>query len=102
MSTVDLTVPEVGESITEVLVTSWLVAEGGAVTQDEPVVTLETDKVTVDLPAPETGALSKILVAEGETVAIGTVLARIEAGVAGKVAEPALVLHDSLARCYGC
>ena len=88
MSTIDLTVPEVGESITEVLVSSWLVTEGGALTQDEPVVTLETDKVTIDLPAPETGALSEILVAEGETVAVGTILARMEVGVAGKTAEP--------------
>ncbi len=88
MSTIDLTVPEVGESITEVLVSSWLVTEGGALTQDEPVVTLETDKVTIDLPAPETGALSEILVAEGETVAVGTILARMEVGVAGKPAEP--------------
>jgi len=88
LSTVDLNVPEVGESITEVLVSSWLVAEGGAVAQDDPVVTLETDKVTIDLPAPETGALTEIVVAAGETVPVGTTLARIEVGAAGKAAEP--------------
>ncbi len=89
MSTVDVTVPTVGESITEVLVSSWLVAEGGAVTLDEPVVTLETDKVTIDLPAPETGAIAEILVAEGETAEVGAILARIEVGVEGKATTPA-------------
>ncbi len=87
MSTVDITVPTVGESITEVLVSNWLVTAGGAVTQDEPVVTLETDKVTIDLPAPETGALTEILVAAGETVAVGTIVARMEVGVEGTSAE---------------
>jgi 2-oxoglutarate dehydrogenase E2 component (dihydrolipoamide succinyltransferase) len=89
LSTIDLTVPEVGESITEVLVSDWLVVEGGAVTHDEPVVTLETDKVTIDLPAPETGALSEILVKEGETAPVGATLARIEVGAAGSAAAPA-------------
>ncbi len=88
MNTVDLTVPTVGESITEVVVSSWLVAEGGAVVQDEPVVLLETDKVTVDLPAPESGALVEIRVAEGETAEGGAVLARIEVGAAGKAPAP--------------
>ena len=88
MSIVDLTVPAVGESITEVVVSSWLVAEGGAVTLDEPVVTLETDKVTIDLPAPETGALAEILVAAGETAEVGAVLARIEVGAEGTSAAP--------------
>ncbi len=87
MSTVDIAVPTVGESITEVLVSNWLVTAGGAVTQDEPVVTLETDKVTIDLPAPETGALTEILVAAGETVAVGTIVARMEVGVEGTSAE---------------
>jgi 2-oxoglutarate dehydrogenase E2 component (dihydrolipoamide succinyltransferase) len=89
VSTVDVTVPAVGESITEVLVNDWLVAEGGAVKQDEAVVTLETDKVTIDLPAPETGALTEILVAKGETVAVGSILARIEVGAEGTTAVPA-------------
>jgi 2-oxoglutarate dehydrogenase E2 component (dihydrolipoamide succinyltransferase) len=87
VSTVDIAVPTVGESITEVLVSNWLVTAGGAVTQDEPVVTLETDKVTIDLPAPETGALTEILVAAGETVAVGTIVARMEVGVEGTSAE---------------
>ena len=84
MSTADVVVPTVGESITEVVVSSWLVAEGGAVTLDEPIVTLETDKVTIDLPAPETGALTEILVAAGETAQVGAILARISVGAEGK------------------
>ena len=83
MSTVDVTVPTVGESITEVVVSNWLVSEGGAVKQDEPVATLETDKVTIDLPAPESGALTEIVVAEGETAEIGAILARITVGAEG-------------------
>ena len=88
MSTVDVTVPTVGESITEVVVSSWLVSEGGAVKQDEPVATLETDKVTIDLPAPESGALTEIVVAEGETAEIGAILARITVGAEGKAETP--------------
>ncbi len=88
MSIVDVTVPAVGESITEVVVSSWDVAEGGAVAQDQTIATLETDKVTVDLPAPENGALKEILVGEGETAAVGAVLARIEVGAAGTAAAP--------------
>ncbi len=88
VSTVDVTVPTVGESITEVVVSSWLVAEGGSVKQDEPVATLETDKVTIDLPAPETGAITEILVAEGETAEIGSILARITVGAEGTATAP--------------
>ena len=83
MSTVDVTVPSVGESITEVVVSKWLVTAGGAVVRDEPVVSLETDKVAIDIPAPETGALTEILVSEGETAAVGAVLARIAVGADG-------------------
>ncbi len=88
MEKVDLTVPSVGESITEVVISDWLVQEGGAVTQDEPVVVLETDKVTVDLPSPATGALVEILKAAGETAAVGEPIGRIEVGAAGKAAAP--------------
>jgi 2-oxoglutarate dehydrogenase E2 component (dihydrolipoamide succinyltransferase) len=89
VSIVDLTVPAVGESITEVVVSSWLVAEGGAVVEDDPVVLLETDKVTVDLPAPSSGAITEILVAEGETAQVGAVLARIDVGAEGAAAAAA-------------
>ncbi len=87
MEKVDVTVPSVGESIAEVMISEWLVAEGGAVTQDEPIVVLETDKVTVDLPAPATGALESILAPVGETVAVGAAIARIAVGAAGTTAQ---------------
>lgn len=82
-----MTVPSVGESITEVLISEWLVVQGGSVTHDEPIVVLETDKVTVDLPAPATGALESILVAAGETVAVGAAIARIAVGATGKAVD---------------
>jgi len=87
VSFVDVKVPAVGESITEVVVSQWLFEEGAAVEQDQTLAALETDKVTVDLPAPESGALSEILVAEGETAEVGAVLARIEVGAAGKATD---------------
>jgi 2-oxoglutarate dehydrogenase E2 component (dihydrolipoamide succinyltransferase) len=89
VSIVDVKVPAVGESITEVVVSNWLVSVGGAVSQDDTIATLETDKVSVDLPAPETGAIKEVLVAEGETAAVGAVLARIEVGAAGTETQSA-------------
>ena len=63
---IDLTVPAtIGESITEVQIVDWLKSQGEAVRQDEPVVSLETDKVALDLPAPVSGVLLKILKKKG-------------------------------------
>ncbi len=77
---VDITVPSLGESVTEATVAKWLKAEGDAVEEDEPVVELETEKATAEVNAPAAGALAEILVAEGEDVEVGTVLARIAKG----------------------
>ena len=88
MEKVDVKVPSVGESITEVQVGDWLVPEGAAVTEDDPLVALETDKVTVDLPAPASGALAEILKANGETAAVGEVIGRIAVGAAGTTEPP--------------
>jgi len=80
----DIVVPALGESVTEATIAAWLKQPGDAVAADEPVVELETEKATVELPAPKAGVLSEILAAEGEDVAVGTVIGRIEAGeVAG-------------------
>lgn len=59
---------------------SWYKKSGDAVNADEPLVELETDKVTVEVPAPASGALGEILVKEGETVEVGTLLGMLEAG----------------------
>lgn len=77
---VDIVVPTLGESVTEATVARWLKQPGDAVAADEPLVELETDKVTVEIPAPHAGFLSDVLVAEDETVNVGAVLGRIGEG----------------------
>jgi 2-oxoglutarate dehydrogenase E2 component (dihydrolipoamide succinyltransferase) len=76
---VELRVPEVGESITEVQVTSWLKAVGDPLAEDDPVVVLESDKVTLELPAPVSGVLLEQLKAPGETAEVGEVIGRVRA-----------------------
>lgn len=76
----ELKVPAVGESITEVQVLQWLKGEGDAVAVDEPLVVLETDKATVEVPSPVAGVLAKIGVQPGETARIGDVLGLVQAG----------------------
>jgi 2-oxoglutarate dehydrogenase E2 component (dihydrolipoamide succinyltransferase) len=72
--------PALGESVVEGTITKWLVKEGDAVAQDQPLVEVTTDKVDAEIPAPAPGVVEKILVAEGETVAVGAALAMIEVG----------------------
>jgi len=90
---IELKVPTVGESITEVQMGEWLKGEGDSVARDEVIAKIETDKVTVDLTAPNDGVLSRILVKKGQTASVGDVVAHIEEGAAGKstpkAAEPA-------------
>ncbi len=80
----DITVPTLGESVTEATVGQWLKNAGDAVARDEVLVELETDKVSVEVPAPEDGTLSEIVAKEGDTVEIGALLGRIGAGSAAK------------------
>jgi 2-oxoglutarate dehydrogenase E2 component (dihydrolipoamide succinyltransferase) len=86
---IELTVPALGESITEAVVGKWYKKVGDAVKVDEPVVVLETDKVTIDVAAPASGALAAIAHAEGDHVKIGDVLGTIASGTAGDVPRPA-------------
>jgi 2-oxoglutarate dehydrogenase E2 component (dihydrolipoamide succinyltransferase) len=76
---VDVIVPVLGESITEATVGEWLKAPGDAVKADEPIVSLETDKVAVEVPAPVAGVLGEQLAKVGDTVNVGAVIARLEA-----------------------
>ena len=84
----DIRVPALGESVTEATVGQWFKQAGDAVTADEPLVELETDKVTVEVPAPASGVLSDIKVKTGETVAVGTLLGAIVAGDGRKPSKP--------------
>ena len=83
----DITVPTLGESITEATVGQWLKAEGDAVKKDDVLVELETDKVSVEVSATEDGVLGAIVAKPGDTVEIGAVLGRLDGGAGG--AKPA-------------
>jgi 2-oxoglutarate dehydrogenase E2 component (dihydrolipoamide succinyltransferase) len=76
---IDLKVPEIGESITEVVIGEWLKSEGDDVERDEDVVTVESEKATVEIPAPGSGKLAKILKRSGETANVGEVIGQLEA-----------------------
>ncbi len=76
---VDVVIPELGESITEAVIASWLRADGDYVAMDEPIAELETDKATVELPAPAAGTLN-VTAEAGATVQVGDTIARIEPG----------------------
>jgi 2-oxoglutarate dehydrogenase E2 component (dihydrolipoamide succinyltransferase) len=85
---IELKVPPVGESVTEVQIGEWLKGEGQRVKRDETVVKIETDKVTVDLPAPVAGVITQVRLKQGQTAAVGDVIGILEEG-AGEEAAPA-------------
>jgi len=78
----EIKVPSLGESVSEATVAQWLKKEGESVKADEPIVELETDKVTLEVNAPEDGVITKITIGEGEDVEVGAILGEIEAGEA--------------------
>lgn len=86
---VELVVPSVGESITEVEIGDWLKSEGEEVDQDEPVVVIETEKVTVELPAPASGKVSRRLKHKGEKATVGDVIGYLEESDGAPPAKPA-------------
>jgi 2-oxoglutarate dehydrogenase E2 component (dihydrolipoamide succinyltransferase) len=85
----EIRVPTLGESVTEATIAQWFKKPGDAVNADEPLVELETDKVTVEVPAPVAGKLDSIDVKEGDTVEVGALLGSIAEGAAGAVSAPA-------------
>ena len=83
----EIRVPTLGESVTEATIGRWFKKAGEAVAVDEPLVELETDKVTIEVPAPSAGVLGEIAAKDGDTVAVGALLGMINDGAAG--ARPA-------------
>ncbi len=88
MSRIEVPMPQMGESIAEGTVSKWLKAPGDAVERDEAILEISTDKVDAEIPSPSAGILAEIIVSEGETVEVGTVVAYIEEGGAAAVAAP--------------
>ena len=84
----DIIMPQLGESIAEGTVVKWLVPLGGTIEKDQSLVEVETEKVDLEVPSPATGVLNEILVKAGETVAVGTLLARIDS-----LPSPSEVIH---------
>src|SRR6266851_3507934 len=93
---VDLTVPQLGESISEAVVGKWHKKVGESVAADEPLVALETDKVTVDVPAPAGGALAQITRKEGDRVKVGEVLGSISPGESVPARAPITAARESV------
>src|SRR5215203_4173550 len=85
----EIRVPALGESVTEATIGKWFKKAGEAVAVDEPLVELETDKVTIEVPAPAAGVLSDIAAKDGETVAVGALLGQIKEGAGAPAAKPA-------------
>ena len=92
----EIRVPALGESITEATVGKWFKQAGEPVAADEPLVELETEKVTVEVPAPASGVLSAVMVKEGDTVAIGSVLGAIGEGDGKMKPAPAQVKAETV------
>src|SRR5689334_12047602 len=92
----EIRVPSLGESVTEATIGKWFKKAGDPVAVDEPLVELETDKVTIEVPAPAAGVLGDIVAKDGETVAVGALLGQIKDGAAG--AKPAAAAAPAAAK----
>src|ERR1700761_2194719 len=86
---VEIKVPTLGESVPEAIIGKWFKKAGDAVAADEPLVELETDKVTIEVPAPAAGTLEAISAKEGDTVNVGALIGAIANGAAGAAPKPA-------------
>src|ERR1700679_1173090 len=86
---IDVVMPQMGESIVEGTLTKWLKKPGDTVGRDEPLFEISTDKVDTEIPSPAAGVLAEVLIEEGKTVGINTVVARINDGASAPAAAPA-------------
>ena len=89
MARIDVLMPQMGESIAEGTMSRWLKQLGDTVKRDEPIFEISTDKVDAEIPAPNAGVLVEVLVTEGQTVAVGTIVARIDTEASAGAAAPA-------------
>src|ERR687898_1591900 len=89
MAKIDVIMPQMGESIAEGTLSRWIKKVGEAVKRDEPIFEISTDKVDAEIPAPSAGVLTEILVQEGQTVAVQTVVAKIDTEAAAGAEKPA-------------
>jgi 2-oxoglutarate dehydrogenase E2 component (dihydrolipoamide succinyltransferase) len=89
MARIDVIMPQMGESITEGTISKWIRQVGDEVKRDEPIFEISTDKVDAEIPAPSAGVLAEVLVPQGATVAVNTVVARIETEKGAAVSAPA-------------
>src|SRR5688572_11991914 len=89
MARIEVPMPQMGESIAEGTVSVWLKKVGDKVERDEPIMEIATDKVDAEIPSPAAGVLAEVLVQEGQTVEVGTIVAYIETEAGATVAAPA-------------
>src|SRR5437868_9321712 len=75
---IDVTIPQLGESVTEGTISKWLVKEGDTIEKDQPLVSIATDKADSELPAPASGRVAKLLASEGQVVPVKSVIAQID------------------------
>src|SRR5215831_15133706 len=101
MARIDVVMPQMGESIAEGTLSKWLKKVGDPVKRDEPIFEISTDKVDAEIPAPSAGVLAEILVTEGQTVAVQTVVARLETDVNAAVGAGAAAAAPAAAGAGG-
>src|SRR6187397_569411 len=94
-ATVQITMPEMGESVTEGIVLEWHVAEGDSVSEGDTVVEVSTDKVDAEVPAPMDGVITKLVAAVDDEVPVGAPLAEMESGGEGREPSAAGPVSDS-------
>src|SRR3954471_11635052 len=96
--TVEIKVPAMGESVTEATISKWFKKEGESVKRDEPLLELETDKVTVEVPSPADGSIESITAQAGATVSVGALLGAIAEGKSGAAPPPKAAAPSSPAK----
>jgi 2-oxoglutarate dehydrogenase E2 component (dihydrolipoamide succinyltransferase) len=93
---IDVTMPQMGESVVEGTIARWLVKEGDAVHEDQPLVEISTDKVDTEIPSPGSGVITRIIAREGQTVAVGAKIAEIGEGDVAAKPEQAGATHETI------